>query len=129
MSDDRGIWSDIERVPETNFYIRERHSEYWLDFEVWEAVAWGEGEPGQYTIPEFFANGADSQEGFTPEATKKNGYISGFIKWDGCCQWWPAENYLPYHFDSLKDAEKFGRLMAHFYELGAAKITRWWPRP
>lgn len=117
-------WSTLERVPDTDYFIRERHSGYWMDYEAWYAVAWGEAkDTKEYTVPAFYTNGRDTKEGFTPGATERNRYLHGFIKWDGCCQWWPRDNL--FHFDSPKDADRFGKLMRHFYTLGAERIAAW----
>lgn len=50
--------------------------------------------------------------------------ITGFLKWDGCCNWQTNPDCM-YHFCGSNDAVKLAKLFEYLYSAGSKYISNW----
>lgn len=103
-----GPWRPAERVGQTLFWVREKHSAYWLDFRVWEAVNYAD-EP----LFDGIATCGPQPQRLVSNTDEAGPSIQGFVKWDGCFQTGVPE----IHWDTPQDVADFNELMVFLYDL------------
>jgi hypothetical protein len=110
---DFAIWLRCDTLPEWTEESGARRT-HWVDFEIFEAV--GRENDGTLLFGEHFF----------PELEIANPTVHGFVKWDGCTQFWfgdPADSHDGAHVDSKADLDKLFAAI-HLARAEAAKILK-----
>lgn len=99
--------------------VSEMETELWVNFKVIEPIEYEDGDE-EYPL---------TNEGYSgPHTTNINqafAFMSGFLKWDGCCQiYFHDEPAL--HMDSIQMFEAFNRLMLRCREVGVEMLGEKW---
>lgn len=78
---------------------------HWIDFQIFSVVA-----RTMTGVPEFYANESmELADGLTQDLTAAHPECSGFVKWDGCSQFYFAadRNEPALHFDDAESMQMF----------------------
>lgn len=96
-------------------------SEYWMNFELHEGL-WGVYVSG--SPPELRFTSSDRTYILDSlEPTKHSLLLSGFIKWDGCTQWWHHSE--PWHYDYPQLAPDLRSIIEQVVTIARREIPRW----
>lgn len=83
----------------------------WIDFLVYEIPAVSVQES---PIPQFNIKGYTGSGEYTEDYEKAEVYISGFLKWDGCCE---MDFNDASHFCGFKSAMILARIVESLYQI------------
>jgi hypothetical protein len=99
----------LNGVDDVSFLLKRKNTnyEYSFDFEVFEVISWSENEKtGCVDVPH-----------------EIEPYISGFIKWDGCCHFYFGGDIRGYLHLCGKDCiEKHHKIIDYLYDLAKKTI-------
>jgi len=111
------IWLDGGQ----DWAILARCSTHWMDWEVHECL--GLSQPGG--TPLFQDNPATPMASNSPVPTEHSCIMNGFIKWDGCTQWWHPND--PWHHDSIDTIPDLRAIVGRIRELAKQHMPKWGP--
>lgn len=104
-----------------NYSVSFTKLEYYIQFKVYEAVAWDDSGSHFATL------GADSSSDITQDLRRAQVAISGSIKWDGCADLYfmPDEDGYA-HYCGLNGSLIIAEMLVGVYKIAAEVLPSWY---
>lgn len=114
---ERWIKKDGRELP--SIFVRAKlNGEHWLDYKIWEITGIVDGDKP-------FIGSQDNGMDPANLETDDDCLLTGFIKWDGCAQFY-MQNEPAYHSDDRESALILWNLVIDsIYDLGKELIPAW----
>lgn len=91
---------------------------HWVDFKVYDMVAWADDAPAWSGGGGFF-NPVDTLE-------EADVYLHGSVKWDGCSNWaFDEQDRVMLHGCSRENVQRFGDVLARCWDWTAELLPNW----
>ncbi len=116
------IWEDI------NFTAICNENPYYMGFKLYQITGMevSTTDPKKFDIPHYQCKNARTNSDTTTDIEKAQVYVSGGLKWDGCCNFrFDEQENCMLHTCGKKGMTDIGKALERVHDLGSELIQNW----
>jgi len=100
--------------------------EYYVDYTIYDIVAWEEEPRGIYNVPVWCRPDDSGTDEHVYSLDLATPYLTGHVKWDGCSNWhFDEQDRCALHGCSRADIKRLGDVMALCWDMTKELCPMW----